>query len=125
VDELAERRLYSVAAGPDPGPNFAADWVASLWPTDAPEQLGVAFRCSQITALWTNPPEPMVRPHRLIGQVYGTQHGGTDTDLFPTTAAVVRRVRVIRHLVQERTGRSAAWKAGARMTKYCRSALAC
>lgn len=91
-----------MAAGPDPGLNFTADWTASPWPANAPDQLGVVLRCGQITVLWTDPPRSMTGPQQLTGQVSGTRHGGTDTDLFPTTTALVRRVRTIRHLVQEK-----------------------
>ena len=101
VGELTEWRLYFMAAGPDPALNFTADWTASPWPPDAPDQLGIVLRCGQLTVLWADPPEPITGLQRLTGQVYGTRHGGTDTDLFPMTAAVVRRVRVVRHMVQD------------------------
>ena len=101
VGESAEWRLYFTAAGPEHDLNFTTDWTASPFIARPSERDGVNLRCGQITAFWGDPPGPIDGPQRLTGQIHGTWHGGAVPDLYPVSTALVRRVRVIRHLVRQ------------------------
>ena len=103
------RLIFSPVATPDlesldrvPGSVSELEWLVEPWP-DGGDDARALYR-NGFAAYFYRPMDssPGQRAHlpppgrqMLRGVVFGTRHGGSDYDLFPTVAATVHRIQVV------------------------------
>jgi Family of unknown function (DUF6578) len=97
VGEMGQWRLSFIPAekSRDPALDGEHEWLSAPWP-DPVSPSASCLSDGSIRVHWGSPTATSIPQRiRLRGHVFGTKHGGTEWDDFPSTTALVTRVQLV------------------------------